>query len=243
MKTNTNELQNHYSKKQIAIQYMNRRLGYPIGKYRHIVQVNAIENVIKKYAIKKVIEIAPGPGRLTKEIKVEKGLAIDSSPEMLELAKQCIDQSCWKLKLGNALDFSVDEEYEMAMSFRFVWHLDKEKRIKLYSNIASALKGNGIWMFDALFKRPMYLGSLLKRKEKVPEYFYNNMNELIDELKEVGFEIIDEFSYLNHSNLQHIINRVKPILGLDTAIKIISKLDLIKPKFASESVIICQLKK
>ena len=47
-----NHLKEHYSNAKIAQKYMQRRLSYPIGQFRHEVQVRAIVEIIEHYNVK-----------------------------------------------------------------------------------------------------------------------------------------------------------------------------------------------
>lgn len=241
----TNKLKyfkDYYSVKDIAQKYMERRLGYPIGQYRQEMQVRAIRETIKHYNIKKLLEIAPGPGRLTAEVQVERGLAIDSSEEMLKLARNYVHSENWEFRLGNALELETGEKFGMVMSFRFVQHLEQEQRQKLYTTVNNNLSSKGLWVFDVTFHKTFYLGWLTdKRDPKMVCYEHRNRNELEDELTRAGFQVVQYYSYLNHTNLQHIIGRLGKNLTRPT-IQLIKFLDYLPPRLPHEEVVVCQRK-
>lgn len=237
-----NHLKEHYSDKSIAQKYMERRLGYPIGQYRQEMQVRAIGEIIEHYNVKNLLEIAPGPGRLTAEVQVERGLAIDSSNEMLKLARANVPSDNWEFKLGNALQLNTGQTFDMAMAFRFVWHLQRDQRIQLYTSINNNLSEKGLWVFDAIYHRPLYLGSMIRKKNTgILDCRFKNIEEVQGELDEAGFKIVHHYTYLNHTNLQHIIGRIGQ-KAIKPTVRLIRAIDKLPLRFAQEGVVVCQKK-
>lgn len=237
-----NHLKKHYSDGDIAQKYMERRLGYPIGRYRHEEQVATIRNIIKDHDVKNLLEIAPGPGRLTAEVQIERGLAIDSSEEMLKLARTNVQSDNWEFKLGNALQLDTGQTFDMAMAFRFVWHLQRDQRIQLYTSINKTLSEKGLWVFDAIYHRPLYLGSMIRKKNTgILDCLFKNLKEVQGELDEAGFKIVHHYTYLNHTNLQHLIGRIGQ-KAIKPTVRLIRAIDKLPLRFAQEGVVVCQKK-
>lgn len=232
----------YYSDGDIAQKYMERRLGYPIGRYRHEEQVATIRNIIKDHDVKNLLEIAPGPGRLTAEVQIERGLAIDSSEEMLKLARTNVQSDNWEFKLGNALQLDTGQTFDMAMAFRFVWHLQRDQRMQLYTSINKTLSEKGLWVFDAIYHRPLYLGSMIRKKNTgILDCLFKNLKEVQGELDEAGFKIVHHYTYLNHTNLQHLIGRIGQ-KAIKPTVRLIRAIDKFPLRFAQEGVVVCQKK-
>jgi len=237
------ELQAHYAMKEIANKYMNRRMTYPIGRFRHEKQVRVINKVVYEHNVKHLLEIASGPGRLTREVSVECGLAIDSSEEMLKLGRRYVPSANWIFRAGNALKLDTGERFDMAMSFRFVWHLSRDQRLELYTAVLRNLKKKGLWLFDVILDRPLYLGTVKPRSDpQIPVFTYKNRKQLAEELAVGGFEILRYYPYLNHSNIQHIIGRICNCRTMKSGIFLIKLLDYIPPRFSQEGVVLCRQK-
>ena len=240
---NLDELRGYYRQKDVAGKYLDKKVGHIVGLYRHQTQVHILRKIIEDYKIKKLLEIAPGPGRLTSEVKVEKGLAVDSSAEMLNIAQERVGSENWDFTVGDAMNLQTGQKFDMAMSFRFIWHLSYEQRLTCYHSIRSNVSSNGLVVFDTMFHRPLYMGKLRPANMgQVKLFTYKNRKELLAELEEAELELIEIHPYFNHTNIQHIIGRIGCLLGRSFALALIKKIDKVKPMFPQESIVVCRYK-
>ncbi len=96
-----------YERKSVAERYVHSRFSRPLGVVQHRIQVQTVNDAIRAYKAKDILEIACGPARLTAHISgFEKGVAIDNSSEMLSLAKRKIPNNHqWHFLRADAFNF------------------------------------------------------------------------------------------------------------------------------------------
>ena len=88
------DLKEHYNKEEIAKSYEKLRFSSLAGQIEHFIEINLINSIIKKERPNLILEIATGPGRLTKDIKLwNKGIGIDYSTNMLRLARKNVNNN------------------------------------------------------------------------------------------------------------------------------------------------------
>src|SRR3989344_1729444 len=81
------KLKEHYAKKNVVEKYEQMRFQDSNGQLKHVLETDIIKRVIEKEKPKHVLEVAIGPGRMTKElVKLPsiKITAIDYSLPMLQ---------------------------------------------------------------------------------------------------------------------------------------------------------------
>lgn len=191
------ELKKYYTGKSVVEDYVEKRFTTPLGRVLHKKQVDVINESIFNYNVNKVIEVACGPARITVEILgVEKGVAVDSSKEMLKRANKVMKKSSqewkkWKFILMDVNTMSKELEsgcYDMVYTFRFLRHFKRKDRKKFLSEIRKVLKKDALLIFDA----PNVLVEKKVRKivgnEKytVYDYFWNR-DSVKKELESNGF--------------------------------------------------------
>jgi len=54
-----------YDQKTVAEEYIHTRFSRPLGAVQHRIQVQTVNDAIKTYNVKRILEIACGPARLT----------------------------------------------------------------------------------------------------------------------------------------------------------------------------------
>ena len=105
-------------------------------------------------AAEPIVELAVGTGRIAIPIARETGkrvVGIDSSPRMLELARERSAGLPIELREGDMRDFEVDEPVELVICpFRALLHLPgwKAKR-EVFQRVADALRPGGRFAFNA----------------------------------------------------------------------------------------------
>ena len=79
---------------------------------------------------------------------------VDSSENMIELAQTRLrnteNYNKWSFEQADLFDYTTDQVFDLVFTFRFIRHLDDEKRVKIYSKARELLKDNGLLIFDAV---------------------------------------------------------------------------------------------
>lgn len=190
-------IKEYYEQEDVASKYIDSRFANPSGRIQHIAHVKFIQSALEEYDVKRVLEIAPGPARLSKFIKVN-GLmiAVDRSMAMLKQAKEAINncgkKSDWAFILSDAFSLPFKEKsFDCIYSFRFFRHFDFEDRKKLFSECHRVLKDSGILIFDMDNKN--VVGRLRKKAGMVEPPIYDELftsDELKDEATKNNFKQI-----------------------------------------------------
>ena len=160
-------LKEHYNKEKIAKSYEKLRFSDLAGKIEHEVTINSINFLIKTYKPNLLLEIATGPGRITKYLKLwNEGIGIDSSENMLRLAKKNVNNPNWKFIKSdiNKMPFKKDY-FDMIITFRLLIHFTNPQRENSFKKINNILKKDGILIFDIGNKdytKPYLIKNLLK---------------------------------------------------------------------------------
>ncbi|MCP4370743.1 MAG: methyltransferase domain-containing protein [Deltaproteobacteria bacterium] len=206
------DLKEYYFDKDLVDTYIEDRFKDPLGKILHETQVNVVNKAIKEHHVQELLEFAPGPGRISLEINgFQKGVMVDSSENMLNLAEKRIrnteNYDKWSFEQSDVFDYTTDQVFELVFTFRFIRHLDDEKRMKIYAKIRELLKDKGLLIFDAVNYHVSY-----PLRQKNPESFpvYDKLytrEELIQELHDNGFHVIKLHSVQCHLDLQDFLNK------------------------------------
>lgn len=238
-----NKLRKYYSKNSIARKYIRKRFLSPLGKYIHYKQVSIINLYIKYYNAKTILDMACGPARLSKDIKgFDKAIGLDTSTEMLDLAK--------KLKLKDWLFLKRDAfatkfktcSFDLVYSFRFVRHLKFKERVKIYKEIKRILKKGGLFIFDAVNYDKDYRIRKRVGFNKYPVYdkLYKK-EELINELKKAGWNNIELVPYIHNLYTITFISKITSKLRINKiGLDLIKRLGDLRIGQPLEWIVICQ---
>ena len=191
------EIRQYYGDRQISDQYILRRFTTPLGSVLHHAQVAFVNHAVTRHDARLVLEVAPGPGRLTTEMTaVPQGVAVEFNPNMLALAPRrlrsagLIDR--WTLCRGDAFHLPIRQGFDLAYTFRFIRHFEAPDRRRLYTQLRRVLRPGGLLVFDAINYRTSYSighrhGSL---GHGVYDVFYRKP-ELKAELADAGFRVVE----------------------------------------------------
>ncbi len=209
-----------YDQKSVAEPYIRTRFSRPLGAVQHRIQVATVNNAIKTYKAKSILEIACGPARLTADISgFEKGLAIDNSQEMLSIAKRRIPNSHqWSFLRTDAFNLHITRKFDLIYCFRFLRHFTLHDRKRLYLNIRALLTDSGIFVFDAVhYDKPAFI-KYFERKDGITihDELYPTQEDLISELEGEGFEILELKEVVRHFYIEAVISRMTHLLRLNT---------------------------
>lgn len=243
------QLKKLYSEQKISETYIEDRFNYAIGKILHEAQVKFVTDAISVKNIKDVLEIAPGPARLTVDVgtvcKETCGTIMDVNANMLEQAKKRLDTAGltdrWQTVIGDAFALPFDDVFQMVYSFRFIRHFRKEDREKIYRQIYDHLLPQGYLVFDAVNRDVSAPLRLKSGPEAYPIYdeLYH-LPQLKEELEENSFVIVD---YVAVQHLFSLLNLIQVWVGPRSQrfayalMKIIENAKIGKPL---EWIILCQ---
>jgi len=201
-----------YQDEDVAKQYIANRIKYTWWRHLHQVQVAAVNRAVALEDVHDVLEVAPGPARITTEVVgVGRGTMVEASPQMIEVARQRLadagKDTVWDLREGNAFDLSdLNSSYDLAYTFRFIRHFQTPERQRFYQQIHERLRPGGLFLFDVVNARVrQQLDSVAGAGSeglKVYDVTYHSPQEIIAELAPCGFEPVSVTGVLNHFHFQ-----------------------------------------
>jgi ubiquinone/menaquinone biosynthesis C-methylase UbiE/glycosyltransferase involved in cell wall biosynthesis len=236
-----------YEHKSVAERYTRTRFSRPLGAVQHRIQFQTLNDAIKHYKVRNILEIACGPARLTAELSgFEKGVAIDNSHEMLSLAKRIVPNiSQWTFLRADAFNLHLNQKFDLIYSFRFLRHFTLIDRRKIYTTVTNLLNESGLFIFDAVHYDKQNFVKYCERKGDIPIYdeIYSKTDLLITELELAGFEVLELKKLVRHFYIQAAISRVTHVLRLNAIgehiINLFEDLDYGRPL---EWIVICRKK-
>jgi len=147
-----------YRDETVAREYVDTRFREPLGALLHARQVTAIRRLIDEKRPSRVLEIAPGPGRLT--VDVSKGIdgfvmmpvLVEASAQMLSEARRRLARSSlrWRTLQGDGFTLPFADAFDLVYVFRLIRHFKSAERALLYRQIAKVLRPGGTLVFDAI---------------------------------------------------------------------------------------------
>jgi ubiquinone/menaquinone biosynthesis C-methylase UbiE len=148
-----------YQDAGVARRYVEERFTTPLGGLLHDRQSHVLRSVIAAQNAPDVLEIAPGPARLTTSVIDLAGqlTLVDASAEMLGEARRRLSavtvNTPYTLVRGDAFCLPFPSRFDLVYSFRLIRHFGLEDRLRLYREAARVLKPGGRLVFDAVNKR------------------------------------------------------------------------------------------
>lgn len=189
-------LREAYRDEDVAARYIENRFREPLGAMLHARQVRALRAIVRAARPREVLEVAPGPARLTLEVARvldRPGTIVDASPAMLAHARRRLDRAgaaAWRCVAGDAFALPVDGPFDLVYSFRLIRHFERPDRLRLYREIARVLRPGGLFVFDAVNAE---VSEPLRAAANPGEYEHFDalmrLPELNAELREMGFAI------------------------------------------------------
>lgn len=148
------EIGRAYRSDTLADDYIaSRYQADPFGRALHERQARVVRKVIKGLRVRHLLEVAPGPARLTVHTPpVESACAVEQSPAMLRIASARLlerGRSDWRLILGDGFRLPLPSgRFDLAMSFKLIRHFDKPDRLALLAELRRVLRAGGHALFD-----------------------------------------------------------------------------------------------
>jgi SAM-dependent methyltransferase len=160
--------------------------------------VAGVAEAIQQTGARHVLEIAPGPARLTAEIAplLTGGTLtlLDASAQMLgEARRRLVDAHCRNTRcvLGDAFNLPFQRPFDLVYTFRLIRHFEAADRGRLYGQAARLLRPGGVLVFDAVNE---VVSAPIRAAARPGEYEHYDAllrpDALRAELKAAGFETL-----------------------------------------------------
>lgn len=150
------EIREAYEAEAVAESYVRERFEQPLGALLHARQSAVLRRALRREKPARVLEVAPGPARLTVEatdVLPGRGVVMDSSAAMLQIAARRLSRAAsrWDFTQGDAfaLPFRA-AAFDLVYSFRLIRHFERADRCRLLREIARVLRPDGVVLFDAV---------------------------------------------------------------------------------------------
>jgi ubiquinone/menaquinone biosynthesis C-methylase UbiE len=193
----TRGIREAYQDERTVRAYIEDRFVQPIGAMLHRRQTAALRRAILRTQPREVLELAPGPARLTTEVAPildGGGIVLDSSLAMLGAARARLESMVpvsWQYVGGDAFNLPFRSRFDLVYVFRLIRHFDHVDRARLYAQIASVLRPGGLLLFDAV--NEVAAAPVRGRARPGTLRHYDALMrpaELRAELAQAGFELI-----------------------------------------------------
>jgi SAM-dependent methyltransferase len=240
------EIERAYQDETVARTYIEQRFAFPLGALLHQHQRSALRRLIRDVQPRTVLEIAPGPARLTVELRSAfdgHGVVLDASAEMLAEARHRLRSAHWHFVRGNAFALPFAATFDLVYSFRLIRHFDTPDRVRLYEQVRRVLQPGGWLMFDAVNRQ--VAAPIRARAVDDHQHFdaLLSAHELQQELTAAGFDRIHMFAVHRRFPLLHwcqlfIGPRSRQLTGL-----VLQALDKVPGGAPLEWIVTCQSRK
>jgi ubiquinone/menaquinone biosynthesis C-methylase UbiE len=162
----------------------------------HEQQIARMRQVIQEADPARVLEIAPGPARLSSELAADlrgRETLMDASAQMLAQARSrlhSIGVRSPALVQADAFKIPFNQAFDLVYTFRLIRHFDAGDRTRLYAQIAQALRPGGILVFDAINDRAAR--PYRERDDSACQHYdaLLTKQELASELAAAGFAVL-----------------------------------------------------
>jgi SAM-dependent methyltransferase len=150
------EIREAYRDEGVAATYIEQRFHQPLGALLHARQASALKRLVRLRGLTSLLEVAPGPARLTVELAAHPdthGIVVDASFQMLAEARRrlvSIAGARWRCLQGDAFALPVQGIFDLAYTFRLIRHFEAADRARIYTQLARVVRPGGYLMFDAV---------------------------------------------------------------------------------------------
>jgi ubiquinone/menaquinone biosynthesis C-methylase UbiE len=147
------ELQGAYEGDALAGRYIRERFASELHRLLHDRQVAAVQRWMRLRP-GATLEIAPGPGRLTRDVRpTGPFFCLEYNQGMIAQGRAACPSSVQWVR-GNAFQLPFKSDvFDLAYTFRFIRHFHLEDRRRLYAEVRRVLKPGGRLVMDAVNER------------------------------------------------------------------------------------------
>ncbi len=235
------KLKTYYQDEKLAQEYVAKRFRDPRGAVIHREQVDVVNGIIAEHRIANALELAPGPARATREVHgLTRGVAVDASQQMLDIARAVVDPAVWDLRQGDIYDLDLGETFPLLFTFRFIRHLKRDQRARVYEVVRRHLDTGGWFVFDAP-NVTVELPLRTAHPEKFPVFDELwQQDELRKELAAEGFTVERLCGSMKWHGIQRVVSKVFSygLTGVGTAI--VGALDRLPGDEPLEWTVVCR---
>ena len=192
------QIRDAYRDSGVAGRYVEERFVEPLGALLHARQVAYLTRVLRGLEPQRVLEIAPGPARLTADVAPFLGphpVLIDASAQMLAEARRRLGaefSSRCEFVHGDAFSLPFASTFDCVYTFRLIRHFEQEDRRRLYAQIARVLRPGGSLVFDAVNEEVSAPVRRAAHAEAHRHYDALFQREALErELEDAGFRVTD----------------------------------------------------
>jgi ubiquinone/menaquinone biosynthesis C-methylase UbiE len=147
------EIQQAYQDEAVAARYVDIRFASELHRLLNDRQVAAVQRVLDQARPQHILEIAPGPGRITRQLRPTGRLVcLEYNSSMIAQGRAAVGAPVTWVR-GNGFRLPFAEQFDLVYSFRFVRHFHHEDRERLYREIRRVLKPGGLFLMDAVNRR------------------------------------------------------------------------------------------
>lgn len=241
------ELQAFYQDRDVVDSYLRRRTAQPLNGVLHRGQVGFLNRIVAERRPRRVLEIAPGPARLTAELAFAgTGLAVDASPQMLAVARDRLRgrPGTWLTARGDAFRLPVgDQRVDLVYTTKFVRHFQRADRTRLYAEIRRVLRPGGAFVMDAQNRAVSQPHRERKGLEKYPIYdVLYDLPELVDELEAERFRVARVDGLVRHFGIQSRLNRLRHLKLTALARVLVQAVELLPSAAPSTWMVCCEVR-
>jgi SAM-dependent methyltransferase len=235
------ELKEYYQDDALARGYVAKRFTTARGRVIHRTQVAVINDIIQTHGLTRALELAPGPARATREIAgLRSGVAVDASPQMLEIARRAVDPRIWRLVEEDIFELSLGERFPLVYTLRFLRHLETEPRHQVYEVVRRHLEEGGFFVFDA----PNVVVELPIRRAK-PHLFpvYDMLwsrEGLVEELATAGFRVERLVGCMKWHGVQRVVSKLSERVFNGVGTQVVGALDRLPGRQPLEWTVVCR---
>jgi SAM-dependent methyltransferase len=185
------EMQEFYDDPKVVETYLERK-RQPLGAVLHERQVAFLNRVIGDLGPGRMLEVAPGPARLSAELRrVPVAVGMDFSPRMLAEARRRTRARGldWNLVRGDGFKLPFARaSFDLVFSVRFVRRWEPAQRRLIYAELRRVLRPGGHLVLDAQNK--LVAGPHREGRDGYPVYDELWLrDELVAELEGAGFAV------------------------------------------------------
>lgn len=199
------EIQQAYGGPKIASDYVRDRFVSPLFRILHEKQVRTIQGVIDTIRPGSILEIAPGPGRITRDVRPTGRLTCLEFNEGMIVEGRAACGAKAEFIQGNAFELPFESQFDLVYTFRFIRHFHREDRNRLYAQVRRVLKPGGRFVMDAVNVRiSKPLRDANPAEYAVHDELYSP-EQIRAEMLESGFEVVALEPVQKRYRLQHRI--------------------------------------
>lgn len=138
----------YYGRKEVGQTYEHIRFSSFFGWATHAMEVEILNSLLEESQPHRLLEIAIGPGRLTRNLSFfDWAVGIDTAENMLNMAQRVLHQDTWSLVRADVSHMPFEKGcFDAVIAFRLLEHFEMQDRQSAYKEIGHVLKPGGLFI-------------------------------------------------------------------------------------------------